>query len=88
MSTRRRRLLSFAFALTATVAFALGVALRDTAQDWLDEKRAQADAQLLRSCIYQVVLVRPGEHECRRLMVYMELWHPLRTKQSTKGEQK
>jgi hypothetical protein len=79
---RRRILLSLAFALNAAVFFAVGVVLRDTAQDWRDRAEAEQRAQVVRQCPYYVVLTRQG-FECKRLMIFFELGHPMRPERVT-----
>lgn len=82
---RRRRLLSLAFALVGVLSFALGVLVRDTAQDWRDQEQARKLAAAVRSCAHYMVVRADGTVECRPMMPRLDLIWPVPNKQTARA---
>jgi hypothetical protein len=70
------RLLRLAF--VSVFSFALGVLVRDVAQDSRDQERAEKLAAQVRACPQYVVVSKDGKFECRAMLPRFELYMPLK----------
>lgn len=65
-------------AFIAVLAFAVGVIVRDVAQDWRDKARAEALVAQVRACPQYVVVDQQGQLACRALMPRFDIYMPVK----------